>query len=89
MVAALNAWVTVSITRRFVLGKSAEIIAWVRAGATLAREFPGFLAAAQPDGRYTWHPIATRELPSTPAPAARPAAVGRDRHRAHPGNTAD
>lgn len=37
--------VTVSITRHLDPDKSAEMIAWVRAGATLAGEFRGFLGA--------------------------------------------
>ncbi len=37
--------VTVSITRHLDPTKSAEMVAWVRAGATLAGEFPGFLGA--------------------------------------------
>ena len=50
--------VTVSITRHLDPGKSAEMVAWVRAGATLAGEVPGFLGAgwvqSGPESRE-WH----------------------------------
>lgn len=50
--------VTVSITRQLDPAKSAEMIAWVRAGATLAGEFEGFLGAgwvqSGPESRE-WH----------------------------------
>ena len=35
--------VTVAITRRADPSRNAEMLAWVRAGATLAEDFPGFL----------------------------------------------
>jgi antibiotic biosynthesis monooxygenase (ABM) superfamily enzyme len=50
--------VTVSITRHLDPDKSAEMTAWVRAGAALAGEFPGFLGAgwvqSGPESRE-WH----------------------------------
>jgi antibiotic biosynthesis monooxygenase (ABM) superfamily enzyme len=58
MPAAPASPVTVSITRHLEPGKSAEMVALVRAGATLAGEFPGFLGAgwvqSGPESRE-WH----------------------------------
>jgi antibiotic biosynthesis monooxygenase (ABM) superfamily enzyme len=50
--------VTVAITRRVDPGKTAEMAAWVRAGASLAETFPGFLGTGwvRPEvGSTEWH----------------------------------
>ncbi|MEU4688096.1 antibiotic biosynthesis monooxygenase [Actinoplanes sp. NPDC023714] len=50
--------VTVAITRRVDPEKSAEMAAWVRAGASLAETFPGFLGTGwvRPEvGSSEWH----------------------------------
>jgi uncharacterized protein len=50
--------VTVSVTRRALPGREAEMHAWVQAGQRLASQFPGFLGAGhlRPAGdRDVWH----------------------------------
>ncbi|MEV4410388.1 antibiotic biosynthesis monooxygenase [Catellatospora sp. NPDC049609] len=50
--------VTIAITRRADPGHAREMIAWMRAGTTLAEEFPGFLGAGwvRPGpGSTDWH----------------------------------
>ncbi|GAB1693713.1 antibiotic biosynthesis monooxygenase [Krasilnikovia sp. M28-CT-15] len=50
--------VTVAITRRADPSRAAEMQAWVRAGATLAEDFPGFLGVGwvRPElGSSEWH----------------------------------
>jgi antibiotic biosynthesis monooxygenase (ABM) superfamily enzyme len=50
--------VTVAITRRADPSRNAEMLAWVRAGATLAEDFPGFLGVGwmRPVlGSTEWH----------------------------------
>nr|WP_130513121.1 antibiotic biosynthesis monooxygenase [Krasilnikovia cinnamomea] len=50
--------VTVAITRRADPSRAAEMQAWVRAGATLAEDFPGFLGVGwvRPElGSTEWH----------------------------------
>jgi uncharacterized protein len=50
--------VTVAITRRTDPERTGEMVAWMRAGATLAEDFPGFLGAGwvQPQlGSHEWH----------------------------------
>jgi antibiotic biosynthesis monooxygenase (ABM) superfamily enzyme len=50
--------VTVAITRRADPSRTAEMIAWVNAGTTLAEDFPGFLGTGwvRPDqGSSEWH----------------------------------
>ena len=50
--------VTVAITRRANPSRNAEMLAWVRAGATLAEDFPGFLGVGwiRPGlGSTDWH----------------------------------
>ncbi|GAB1642298.1 antibiotic biosynthesis monooxygenase [Krasilnikovia sp. MM14-A1259] len=50
--------VTVAITRRADPARAAEMQAWVRAGATLAEDFPGFLGVGwvRPElGSTEWH----------------------------------
>jgi uncharacterized protein len=50
--------VTVAITRKADPARTAEMIAWVNAGTTLAEDFPGFLGTGwvRPDqGSHEWH----------------------------------
>jgi len=50
--------VTVAITRRADLSRTAEMTAWVNAGSTLAEDFPGFLGTGwvRPDEKSDeWH----------------------------------
>ncbi|MFC7527286.1 antibiotic biosynthesis monooxygenase [Actinoplanes sp. GCM10030250] len=50
--------VTVAITRRADPGRTAEMAAWVRAGTSLAEDFPGFLGTGwvrPEEGSSEWH----------------------------------
>lgn len=54
----MNAPVTVSITRHVDPGHETEMVAWIRAGVSLADRHPGFLGAGwlRPEpGSETWH----------------------------------
>jgi antibiotic biosynthesis monooxygenase (ABM) superfamily enzyme len=58
MVVSQQLAVTVAITRRADPSRTAEMVAWVNAGSTLAEDFPGFLGTGwvRPDeGSDEWH----------------------------------